>query len=309
MQKTTAICTVLLALLLVISLYSYFGLQTEVLKQHQRNALGTLLQQTQGAVFLQLNSAQQLMDSRKSASATDEKQALRQSLESRDTLNGLWQQLSDNSRNSRETEDFIRDLQYEVKTMEGNMQDVRSGPESRHSLRKVQEQGRILMDMIQGQLLLLQQRHAQSEHRCRTLAHFWFWTGLALLAALAGTALQAKLRQQRILANYLALSHDLGKGDSSAAPSQDESASQAARHDLSQALELLFQRFREESRHKDKFFASMSHEIRTPLNGLVGFLSNLSETPLNDQQKQYLRIIESSARSLMQVINEILDYS
>lgn len=309
MQKTTAICTVLLVLLLVISLYSYFGLQAEVRQQSRGNALGALLHQTQAAVFLQLNSAQQLMDSRKSSSIADEKQALRQSLESRDTLNGLWQQLSDNSRDSRETEDFIRDLQYEVKTMEGNMQDVRGGPESRHSLRKVQEQGRILLAMIQGQLLQLQQRHVQSEQRCRTLAHLWFWVGLALLAGLAGTVLQAKLRRQRILANYLALSHDLGRGDGSAATPQDKSANQAALHDLGQALELLFQRFREESRHKDKFFASMSHEIRTPLNGLVGFLSNLSETPLNDQQKQYLRIIESSARSLMQIINEVLDYS
>ncbi|MBO7741281.1 MAG: response regulator, partial [Victivallales bacterium] len=49
--------------------------------------------------------------------------------------------------------------------------------------------------------------------------------------------------------------------------------------------------------------------IRTPMNGLVGFLSNLKETKLNDQQRQYLRIIESSARSLMHTLNEILDFS
>ena len=57
------------------------------------------------------------------------------------------------------------------------------------------------------------------------------------------------------------------------------------------------------------FLAEMSHEIRTPLNGVIGFLSNLGATPLNSQQKQYVRIIESSARSLLHVINEVLDYS
>ncbi|MBN2450159.1 MAG: response regulator, partial [Lentisphaeria bacterium] len=55
--------------------------------------------------------------------------------------------------------------------------------------------------------------------------------------------------------------------------------------------------------------ANMSHEIRTPMNGVIGFLGNLSETPLNEQQRQYLRVIESSARSLLRVINSILDYS
>ena len=53
----------------------------------------------------------------------------------------------------------------------------------------------------------------------------------------------------------------------------------------------------------------MSHEIRTPMNGVIGFLGNLRETPLNEQQQQYVRIIESSARSLLKVINGILDFS
>ena len=84
-------------------------------------------------------------------------------------------------------------------------------------------------------------------------------------------------------------------------------------HDDLDGLEKTVRRFLDQadqaSRVKDNFFAVMSHEIRTPLNGVIGFLANLGETPLNPQQKQYVRIIEASSRSLMHVINEVLDYS
>ncbi|MCK5801265.1 MAG: response regulator [Lentisphaeria bacterium] len=68
-------------------------------------------------------------------------------------------------------------------------------------------------------------------------------------------------------------------------------------------------RFRRADQTKDRFLATMSHEIRTPMNGVVGFLDNLRETDLNERQRQYVRLIDSSARSLLNVINEILDFS
>ena len=74
-------------------------------------------------------------------------------------------------------------------------------------------------------------------------------------------------------------------------------------------LNRFLERIRESDRTKDRFLAAMSHEIRTPMNGVIGFLGNLRETPLNEQQRQYVRVIESSARSLLRVINEILDFS
>jgi len=60
---------------------------------------------------------------------------------------------------------------------------------------------------------------------------------------------------------------------------------------------------------KSLFLANMSHEIRTPLNGIVGFTEILRSTDLNDEQKEFLSIIEKSSENLLSIINNILDLS
>ena len=61
---------------------------------------------------------------------------------------------------------------------------------------------------------------------------------------------------------------------------------------------------------KDSFIATMSHEIRTPLNGIVGMAKLLSEsTNLTEKQDQYLRILAECSTQLMELVNDILDYS
>ncbi len=63
------------------------------------------------------------------------------------------------------------------------------------------------------------------------------------------------------------------------------------------------------SRAKSFFLANMSHEIRTPINGILGFLSLLSKTSLDKQQRGLLHPIEQSASNLMRIVDDILDLS
>ena len=61
---------------------------------------------------------------------------------------------------------------------------------------------------------------------------------------------------------------------------------------------------------KDRFLASMSHELRTPLNAIIGFTGTLLMKlpgPLNAEQEHHLQIVDSSARHLLSLINDILD--
>jgi PAS domain S-box-containing protein len=60
---------------------------------------------------------------------------------------------------------------------------------------------------------------------------------------------------------------------------------------------------------KSEFLANMSHEMRTPLNGIIGFSDLLMRTELNGPQMQYMQAVYTSATSLLDLINDVLDLS
>ena len=96
-------------------------------------------------------------------------------------------------------------------------------------------------------------------------------------------------------------------------PNRDELGALAANlNRMNGELGRLYRELEAASRHKSEFLANMSHELRTPLNAIIGFSEVLDDRmfgELNEKQAEYIRVILTSGRHLLSLINDILDLS
>ena len=106
------------------------------------------------------------------------------------------------------------------------------------------------------------------------------------------------------------LRHNLGAAEKQITSLQKHTTATAALlQETNDKLRFFHEQKRREDLSKSDFLANMSHEIRTPLNIILGMAHLLEETPLTTPQLQYLNSLRVTGQQLMEILNNILEFS
>ncbi|HHH19765.1 MAG TPA: hypothetical protein ENK86_04565, partial [Campylobacterales bacterium] len=131
-----------------------------------------------------------------------------------------------------------------------------------------------------------------------------------LFVVMLGVLFLLRFRWHRKASTQRAIEATLSDIEEDLNQTQKEEIQQVLKqHDNVALYRFLVKTIKEPNRAKDHFLANMSHEIRTPLNGIIGFTNILRGTKLDEEQKEFVNIIEESSKNLIGIVNDILDFS